>query len=144
MPLSILFVGFKNSNRIKIYNTEELTDKPTSLKTVKNPIAIKRSKDGTKLIIAGSEQVQIFDTEEQIIPEETINLPKFFTPDKLILCADDASSFIVSDYGGATYFYHDEDFTKITKRTDSDVKWDPVEQNILISLPQKKTIAILN
>ena len=139
---SSLFVVFKDSNKIRVYKTNELSKVFTTLKSVKNPIALRRSADGSKLVVAAYDKIQIFNIEQQAISEETINLPQFFHPDKLVLCAKDASKFLVSSHGGATYFYDGEEFIKIIKRTDNDINWSIAEQNILIGLPKKSTIAI--
>lgn len=139
---SSLFVAFKDSNKIRIYKTNELSKAFTTFKTVKDPFALKRSANGTKLVVAAYDKIQTFNIEQKIIPERTINLPPFFHPDKLVLCAKDASSFLVSSHGGATYFYENEEFIKIIKRTDTDISWSMLEQNILIGLPKKSTIAI--
>lgn len=137
-----LFIAFKDSNKIRIYDTNDLTKSFTTLKTIKNPIALNSSKDGKRLLVTGYDKIQVFNTEQQVIPEETITLPLHFHPDKIVLCSDDASSFLVSRFGEATYFYSDEKFTKICKRTDADVNWSIVDQRILIGLPQKSTVTI--
>lgn len=139
---SKLFVAFKDSNKIRIYDTNDLTKSFTTLKTIKNPIALNSSKDGKRLLVTAYDKIQVFNTEQQVIPEETINLPQHFHPDKIVLCSSDASSFLLSRFGEATYFYNDEKFTKICKRTDADVNWSIVDQRILIGLPQKSTVAI--
>jgi hypothetical protein len=139
---SKLFAVFKNSNKIRIYDTNELLNPFKTLETIDNPIAIAGSANGQRLVIAGFDKIQTFNTEQQIIPEETIDLPKFFQPDKLVLCSNDASTFLVSSTGGATYFYNGEKFTKICKRSDADINWSIAEKRILIGLPQKSTIAI--
>jgi WD40 repeat protein len=139
---SKLFVAFKDSNKIRIYNTNELSKAFKTFKTIDDPIAINRSANGKRLVITGSGKIQVFNTEEQIIPEETIDLPKFFHPDKVVLCSNDASTFLVSSLGGATYFYNGDSFIKICKRSDADVNWSIAEQRILLGLPQESTVAI--
>jgi hypothetical protein len=140
---SKLFVAFKGSNKIRVYTTKYLSKDFTTLKTaVNNPVAITRSLNGKRLLVTGSEKIQVFNIEQQPIPEENINLPEFFQPDKIVLCSDDASTFLISRLGGATYFYNGKSFIKIVKRTDNDINWSRVEQSILIGLPQKSTIAV--
>ena len=139
---SKLFVAFKDSNKIRIYDTNELEKSFTTLKTVNNPIALSCSKDGKRLLVTGHDKIQVFNIEQQPIPEKTINLPQYFHPDKIVLCSDNASSFLVSLFGEDTYFYSNERFTKICKRTDADVNWSSTDQRILIGLPQKSTVAI--
>ena len=139
---SKLFVAFKNSNKIRIYDTNELTAGFKIIKTVKDPIAINRSIDGNKLVVTGSEKIEIFNTEQEILSEEVINLPSFFKADKMVLCTNDASAFLISSEDGSTYFYNNEKFTKIVKRSDADVSWDPRTKRILIAIPKKSIIAI--
>ena len=139
---SKLFVAFKDSNKIRIYDTNELEKSFTTLKTIKNPIALNCSKNGTRLLVTGHDKIQVFNTEQQPIPEQTIKLPQYFHPDKTVLCSDDASSFLISRFGEDTYFYSNERFTKICKRTDADINWSSTNQRILIGLPQKSTVAI--
>ncbi len=139
---SKLFVAFKDSNKIKIYNTNDLAESFTTFKTIKNPIAINCSANSKRLVITGSDEIQVFNTEQQVIPEYIIKLPEYFHPDKIVLCSNDASSFIVSCFGEATYFYAGKKFTKLCKRSDADVNWSIADQRILIGLPQKSTVAI--
>lgn len=139
---SKLFVAFKDSNKIRVYNTNELKKSFKTFKTINDPIAIKRSLNGKRLVIAGSEKIQIFNTEQDVIAEKTINIPKFFHPEKIVLCSNDASTFLVSRFGEATYFYNGENFIKLTNRSDADVNWSITEQRILLGLPQKATVKL--
>ncbi|MCK4982658.1 MAG: WD40 repeat domain-containing protein [Victivallaceae bacterium] len=141
---SKLFAAFKDSNKIRIYDTNELSKAFKTFKTIDNPIAINRSANGKRLLITGSGKIQIFNTEQQVIPEETIVFPKFFHPDKVVLSSNDASTFLVSSHGGATYFYNGESFIKICKRSDADVNWSIAEQRIYLGLPKESTVAIYN
>ena len=139
---SKLFVASRDSNEIRVYNTNELSKGFKTFKSINNPIAINRSRNGKRLLITGSSKIQVFNTEQQIIPEQTIDLPRFFHPDKVTICSNDASTFLVSSLGRATYFYNGNNFIKICKRSDADVKWSIAEQRILIGLPQNSTIAV--
>jgi hypothetical protein len=138
-----VFAAFKDTNRLRVYSPDRLSAY-TTLETVSNPKLIKCSRDGKKLLVAGSREIQFFDIEQQIVPEKKIALPEFFTPDKAILCSDDASSFLVSVFGGDTYFYGNGRFTKICKRTDSDVAWNTSGKFIFVGLPKDSIIAVYN
>ncbi len=137
-----LFVTFKNSNKAEIYDPKKLSKATGTFKTVDNPVSIKRSANGKKLVIAGSGKVQIFNIERQAVPEKTIDLPESFHPEKLVLCSNDASSFLLSRSGGASYFYAGNKFIKLCKRSDADIGWSISEQRILIATPKKSTISI--
>lgn len=139
---SRLFVSIKNSNKARIYNLKKLSESFKTFKTVENPVAINRSANGKKLVIAGSGKIQIFNIEQQVLSEETINLPEFFHPEKLVLCSNDASTFLLSRVGGASYFYNGTKFIKLYKRSDNDINWSISEQRILIGAPKKSTIYI--
>jgi len=138
-----LFVAFKDSDKIRIYDTNELSKPFKTLKTVKAPVSLDCTSNSKRLIVTGSEKIQVFNVEQEaVIPEYTIRLPQYFHPDKTVLCSNDGSSFMVSRFGEDTYFYNDGKFSKICKRTDADVNWSIAEQHILVGLPQKSTIAI--
>lgn len=139
---SKLFVAFKDSDEISIYDTNELSKTYKVKKTVKGPVIMTCTANNKRLIVAGSEKIQIFNVEQDdVIPEYTIKLPEYFQPDKMVLCSNDASSFLVSRFGEDTYFYNDRKFTKICKRTDADVNWSIADQYILVGLPKDLTIA---
>ena len=140
---SRLFVAFKDSNKIKIYDTNDLSKSLAAIETVKAPVYLNSTANSKRLIVTGSDKVQVFNIEQDVaIPEYIINLPEYFHPDKMILCSDDASSFLISCVGEDTYFYNNKEFTKICKRTDTDVNWSIARKRILVGLPKKSTVAI--
>jgi hypothetical protein len=140
---SKLFVAFKDSNEIRIYNTNELSKSFKVQKTVKSPVSLDCTANGKRLIVTGSEKMQAFNVEQDIVvPEYTINLPQYFHPDKVVLCADDGSSFLLSRFGDDTYFYINREFTRLCKLSEVDVNWSIADQSILVGLPKKSTVAI--
>ena len=142
---SRLFVAYKNSNELKIYSIDDLEQKFTIFKTVKNPIAINRSLDGSKLFVTGSDKVQIFDAStDELISDKFIKLPEYYHPDKTVLCANDGSTFLVSQVGDNTYFYNGRRFVSLCKRSDTDVAWWEAEQRIVIGEQKKSKISIYN
>lgn len=137
-----LFAAFKGSDKIRIYDTNELSKPFKVLKTVKDPAVLNCTADCKRFIVTGSGKIEVFNVErDEIVSEYTINLPQNFQPDKTVLCSNDGSSFLVSRYSDDTYFYGDRKFTKICKRTDADVNWSNLEQRILIGLPKNSTVA---
>ncbi|MDD5596643.1 MAG: hypothetical protein PHV82_01780 [Victivallaceae bacterium] len=135
-----VFAAFRDSDRIRVYDIDKLSEY-RSFPAVSNPAALKCSRDGKKLLAVGSSEIRFFDIEQQIVPEKKITLPAFFNPDKAVLCSEDASKFLLSVFGGDTYFYNGEKFIKICKRTDSDVAWSAAGKSILVGQPQNSSIA---
>ena len=139
-----LFVAFKNSDQLRIYDLEDLSKAFETFKTVNDPVALCRSTDGKRLAVAGSGEVQIINTEQHPIPEKTIKLPEFYNPDKMVLCSKNASTFLLSCFGKESYFYDGKEFVKLCKLSDNDVNWSVAEQRMLVGIPLKSTICIYN
>jgi WD40 repeat protein len=139
---SKLFVTFKNSNKVKIYDVDKLSEAFKTFKTIENPVTLNRSANGNRLVIAGSSKIEIFNIEQQVIPEKTIKLPDFFQPEKLVLCSNDASKFLISRLGEASYFYNGKSFIKLCDRSDADINWSLSEKRIILGTPHKSTICI--
>ncbi|MFA6715441.1 MAG: hypothetical protein WC082_08690 [Victivallales bacterium] len=137
---SSVFAAFRDSDQIRVYDTDKLSEYK-SFPAVTKPAVLKCSRDGKKLFVAGSSEIRFFDIEQQIIPEKEIALPAFFSPDKAVLCTNNASKFLLSVFGGDTYFYNGEKFIKICKRTDSDVAWSAAGRHILVGHPKNSSIA---
>lgn len=130
---SKLFVAYKNSDKLKIYSVNDLEQKPTSLKTINKPIALNRSFDGNKLVVTGSNKIQFFDAStNELISEKFINLPEYYHPNKMVLCANDASTFLVSRVDDNTYYYNGRRFINLCKRSDADVAWWVAAQRIIV------------
>lgn len=139
-----LFAAFGNSDKIRVYEANKLSRGFTTVKAVADPVALNCSADGRTLVAAGSSQVRFFDIQQQPMPEKTLELPAFFHPDKLVLCAADAAQFLVSVFGGPSYFYNGSRFVKLCNCTDADINWSISERRLLIGLPQKSVIAVYN
>ena len=136
-----LFATIKNSDQLRIYAIDDLEQKFSTFKAVKNPIALSNSIDGRRLVVTGSEKIQIIDAStEELIMEKSIKLPEYYHPDKTILCSDDASTMLVSKMGDNTYYYNGMNFISLSKRTDVDVAWWEAGKRILVGEPKKSRI----
>ena len=138
-----LFVALENSDKLRIYAIDDLKQKFETLKTTKTPIALNKSLDGRRLIITGSEEIQIFDAStEELILEKSIKLPEHYHPDKTVLCSNDASTILVSRTGDNTYYYNGRGFVSLCKRTDADAAWWEAGKRIVIGEPKKSRIFV--
>lgn len=139
-----LYAAIPASNLLRVYDIYNLNQEYKTVKTIKSPLAIKLSFNGKKLLVCGKNAIQYFTIHPKLLPEKTISLPNYYTPDKLVICSNDGEKFLISSNGDDTYYYNGKKFIKILKRTAADIGWSRSGKRLILPTTQKSNIEIIN